>query len=231
MGGRGDARLRVLAVSDGLGDLERLARRLPALLAAGLRSVLLREPWWSADEFETACRRLLPSCERVGASLLVGATAAATTGVPLRSLQGLVTHGLAHGLQLGRRSGDVSQLRECLGPAAWLGYSAHDPDELALASRLGCDFALLSPVWATASKPGQAPLGVPRAAAWTAAATLPVLWLGGVAPATCQELAEAPAAGRPVGLAAMRSCWADDGPAAVAALLRILGNGSAATGC
>jgi thiamine-phosphate diphosphorylase len=223
MSGRRDARLRLVAISDGLGDVDRLAARLEALFAAGLRCVQLREAHWSAATLAEACRRLLPSCERHAALLLVNATAAAAGGVPLPQLRDLVGSGLAHGLQIGRRTGEVADLRDRLGPTTWLGYSAHDPSELATAHSLGCDFALLSPVWSTASKPGQPPLGVRQAADWTNTAALPVLWLGGVAPATCQELATLPTAARPFGLAAIRCCWADDGPAAVAALLGLLG--------
>lgn len=222
MDGRPDARLRLMAISDGLGDAARLRLRLPALFEAGLRCVQLREPSWSAATLESACRAVLPACERAGALLLLSASAAGAGGHALPILQDLVRRGLAHGLQLGRGSGDVTTLRQQVGASVWLGYSAHDPGDLATASQLGADYALLSPVWPTASKPGQAPLGVVQAAAWTRAARLPVLWLGGVAPTTCRDLERVPADGRPFGLAAIRSCWDEHGPSNVRELLAIL---------
>lgn len=189
MVGRRDERLRLHALSEGLGDATHLAEWCEHVLAAGVRSLRLREPKWSAAEVRRACERLRPRCEAHGALLLVTGHAEC------------VTAGLADGLQVGARHPDVADLRETIGPAAWLGFSAHDPEQLAAAAAIGCDFALLAPVWATASKPGQAPLGPECAARWTRSAALPVLWLGGVdadAAATLRSLA---AEDRPFGLA------------------------------
>lgn len=65
---------------------------------------------------------------------------------------------------------------------AWVGASCHDAGGLALAARLGVDFATLSPVRATASHPQATPLGWDRFARLVADARLPVYALGGVGP-------------------------------------------------
>lgn len=63
----------------------------------------------------------------------------------------------------------------------WVGASCHTAEELIQAQRIAADFAVLSPVQATASHPDTPPLGWPRFAAWVEQASLPVYALGGVA--------------------------------------------------
>ena len=63
-----------------------------------------------------------------------------------------------------------------------VGASCHDATELAHASDLGLDFAVLGPVAPTASHPGAAGLGWERFAGLVGAARLPVYALGGVGP-------------------------------------------------
>jgi len=128
----------------------------------------------------------------------------------------------AHGAQIGHRSLPPELARDVLGPHATLGYSAHDEQELAQAAA-HCSFALLSPVWPTSSKPGAAFLGVERAARLTVAARLPVLWLGGVDEQTIASLRDAPAEGRPAGVAVRSAIMrADDPQRAARALLAAL---------
>ena len=80
------------------------------------------------------------------------------------------------------RSTQVRELRQRPLPrGTWVGASCHDAGELELAARLGADFATLSPVLATPSHPGAAPLGWERFAQLVADARLPVYALGGVA--------------------------------------------------
>lgn len=66
---------------------------------------------------------------------------------------------------------------------ALVGRSCHDAPELRAAGDAGCDYITLSPVFATASKPGYGPaLGAHGLAALTAIAASPVYALGGVHP-------------------------------------------------
>lgn len=73
-----------------------------------------------------------------------------------------------------------------------VGRSCHDEAELSSAAAEGCDYATLSPIFATDSKPGYGPaLGVDL----LAEAPLPVLALGGVTPANAGPCLRAGAQG------------------------------------
>lgn len=201
--------LELVVITDGCGDLPRLQAIVAAACAGGVRCVQLREPQWSARTLLDAAERLRPLLEARGGILLVN------------DRVDVAAAGAAHGAHVGHRSLPPALARRALGPAAALGFSAHDERELELAAGAGCDFALLSPVWPTTSKPGAAPLGLSRAAAWTAAARLPVVWLGGVEAGLVAGLADVPADGRPAGLAVRSAVMAAADPEfAAAALLR-----------
>jgi thiamine-phosphate pyrophosphorylase len=196
------ARLRLVLLTDGRGDPARVERIVHQALEGGVRCVQLREPEWSARVLLQVAQRLLVRCEAVGATLLVN------------DRVDVAAAGGAHGAQVGHRSLPAELARRVLGPAAVLGLSAHDTAELDLAVAAGCDFALLSPVWPTASKPGAPHLGSVRAAQLTAQARLPVVWLGGIDVAQVQQLADVPQAGRPVGIAVRSAIMLAAWPAA-----------------
>ena len=202
-----DPRLRLILVTDGRGDLGRIDEVVAGAMEGGCRCVQLREPGWSARRFEAACARLLPALERVGGALLVN------------DRVDLACADLAHGAQVGHRSLTPAAAREALGVRGLLGYSAHDARELEEAAAAGCDFAVLAPIWQTASKPGVTPLGVAAAGELTAGASLPVVWLGGVSVAHSAHLRGLPAGRCPAGLAAMGALMAAADPAEVAAAL------------
>jgi len=61
-----------------------------------------------------------------------------------------------------------------------VGVSCHDATELAHASAIGADFALLSPVLPTLTHPGAATLGWEAFSALAAASAIPVYGLGGL---------------------------------------------------
>lgn len=65
----------------------------------------------------------------------------------------------------------------------------HDLDEIRAAERDGADLLFLSPVFATRSHPGAAPLGLDRFAALVRATRLPVIALGGMNAARARETA------------------------------------------
>ncbi|MFA7541630.1 MAG: thiamine phosphate synthase [Lysobacterales bacterium] len=90
----------------------------------------------------------------------------------------------------------------------WLAASCHNAEELAMAARLGCDFATVSPVAATASHPDARPLGWPGLADLIADSRLPVYALGGLG---SDDIGSARDLGA-LGVAAIRAFW----PAAVA---------------
>jgi thiamine-phosphate pyrophosphorylase len=77
--------------------------------------------------------------------------------------------------------GDVKAARAILGPGAWVSISTHGREEVLAAADAGADAASLSPIFASASKPGYGPpLGLERLAEIAAAFRLPVIALGGI---------------------------------------------------
>jgi thiamine-phosphate diphosphorylase len=106
-----------------------------------------------------------------------------------------------------------------------LGQSCHDLSELRRAERAGADYATVSPVFASASKPGYGPLlGAGGLAELAAATALPVFALGGVeTPDRVRACIDAGAHGVAVMGLVMR---ADDPGAAVEAVLDALGEGA-----
>lgn len=164
--------------------------RLQAALARGVRLVQLRAH--SLDE--TALAALYRQAHALTAA----------SGVPLlvNSSPELAQRIGADGVHL---SG--AQLRRCqqrpLPGGCWVAASCHDADELALARRLGVDFAVLGPVAATMSHPGQVGIGWSEFASRCAATSLPIYALGGVGPGDL-EMAWAHGA---IGIAAIRALW------------------------
>ena len=66
------------------------------------------------------------------------------------------------------------------GAVQLVGTSAHSAAELAEAAALGADYATLSPIFATACKPGVAPLGTAALAAACQKSPIPIFALGGI---------------------------------------------------
>lgn len=201
-------RLRLLFVTDGRGDEARVVSTVERAVRGGCRAVQLREPAWSASQMFDCASRLLPLLRTEGGLLFVNDRC------------DLAACGACDGAQVGVRSLPPDLARIAVGERAWLGVSCHDAAELAEAAVARADFALLSPVWPTGSKPGHGGLSVARAGSLTAGAGLPVLWLGGISAARAKEVHELPLAQRPVGVAVM-SAIADaaDPEAAVRGLL------------
>jgi thiamine-phosphate pyrophosphorylase len=120
----------------------------------------------------------------------------------------------AHGLHLGFDALSPARARGLLGAGAWIGLSAHAPDEIAGATTLS--YAHLAPIFDPLSKPASRPaLGL---GALTAARTrgVPVLAQGGIDPA---NVAAAIAAGA-AGVAVTGFLSGADDPARAAAALR-----------
>jgi thiamine-phosphate pyrophosphorylase len=77
--------------------------------------------------------------------------------------------------------GDVGLARALLGPGAWVSISTHGHEEASAATAAGADGVTLSPIFASASKPGYGPaLGLERLADIAAASPIPVIALGGI---------------------------------------------------
>ncbi|KQT53651.1 thiamine monophosphate synthase [Methylobacterium sp. Leaf456] len=200
----------LLVVTDRHGAPRSLAETVRAVAAGGARFVWLRD-----RDLECVARRALALdslavLAPLGGRLVVGGDVAlaAETG--------------AHGVHLGGAAGavDIAQARAALGPNALIGVSAHKPADVAAAAGAGADYATLSPIFLTTSKPGYGPaLGL---SALDACRALPILVfaLGGVGAAQAPACLASGAAGIAVMGGLMR---ATDPEAETRALLRSLG--------
>ena len=162
---------------------------LDAALARGLRLVQLREAALPEAARESFIAAAVPRCQSRGAQVLVNgdarlARAAGADGLHLPAAQLMA---------LDRRP-----------PFPLVAASCHDRAELEQAARLGIDFAVLGPVAATASHPGQGGMGWEAFGRTIANCPLPVHAIGGLTPA---DIAVAQAAGAQ-GVAAIRAAWA-----------------------
>ena len=156
----------LLVITDRRQAREPIEMVAEAAFAGGCRWLSLREKDLDALSREALLRRLVTIGRRFGATVMVhedidAAIAAAACGVHLPS-------GVS-----------PAAARRRLGASALIGCSTHDGRELAAAE--GADYATLSPVFPSASKPGYGPtLGIARFTEATAAARFPVIALGGV---------------------------------------------------
>ena len=114
----------------------------------------------------------------------------------------------AGGVQLGRRSMRVADVRTLVGERRLVGVSAGSADEARAALGAGADFLLVGSVYATASHPGRSGLGLAPLSEM-ASFGVPAVAIGGVSP---ERVAEVRAAGAR-GVAAIRAVWDAEDPA------------------
>ncbi len=160
---------------------------LPALAAAvfegGGRWLLLRDKDLAQAERIVLARLAIDIAAPFGATVLMSG-----------DVEAAIEAGAA-GVHL-PRDGDPVAARARLGPAALIGMSAHDLGEAERAAAAGADYATLSPIFASPSKPGYGPaLGLEVLSTVAAAVGLPVLALGGVTAARARDCLAAGAAG------------------------------------
>lgn len=162
---------------------------LERALAAGVRRVQLR-----ARTIDPACWRELAReaarrCRQHEVEVLVNGDA-----------------GLAAELDVGLhlRGDQLHAFKQRPLPAGVaVAASCHGIEELRRAEKIGCDFAILGAVSATASHPGAPQLGWPGFAALREQVSLPIYAIGGMSPAD-MPIARAHGA---QGIAAIRSLW------------------------
>jgi thiamine-phosphate pyrophosphorylase len=172
---------RLLLVTDRhqAGSLEEI---VGDAVAAGVRWVWVRDRDLPAPERRALAQRLRAIARVHDARLSVGGDIALAAEIA------------ADGVHLSAGS-PIPAARARLGPDALIGVSAHGEAEVAAAAAGGADYATLSPIFPTASKPGYGPaLGV-AALASAARHGLPVLALGGIMPARTDECLRAGAVG------------------------------------
>ena len=161
-----------------------------AAFAAGARWLWLRDRDLPAHQRRVLARDLADLASRYGGVLTVGADVALAADI-------------GAGVQVAAGD-DVADARRRLGPAAWIGVSAHTHDELRRADEAGADYATLSPIFPSSSKPGYGPALGLEALREAASFELPVLALGGVSVATARSCVNAGAHGVAVMGAVMR---------------------------
>jgi 8-oxo-dGTP diphosphatase len=134
-------------------------------LDAGLKLVQLREKNLSRDELRELASRVVKLAHGSSASVLVNGDVELAKEVQADGVQ-------LTAVQLGEFT-ERPQLD-------WCGASCHNGEDLRRAEKLGCDFALLSPVLPTQSHPGAAHLGWENFEAIAAGSSIPVYALGGL---------------------------------------------------
>jgi len=182
-------------------------------LEAGCRWVSLREKDLTPEARLALLRQLLALGRPFGAAIGVhgdieGALATGAAAVHLPA------------------DADPAAARARLPTGTIVGASAHDAAALARADAAGADYATLSPIFPSTSKPGYGPaLGSEGLARLAAGVSMPVLALGGIDRTRIAASIEAGAAG----VAVMGGVMGADDPGAVmAGLIKALGAALAA---
>jgi thiamine-phosphate pyrophosphorylase len=180
----------ILVITDRHQTRRSLEDTAVALFAGGCRWLSLREKDLAPADRCALLLRLIKLGTPWGARIMVhdDASAALASG--------------AAGVHL-PAGASVAEARRMLGPSAFIGQSAHHGDDIVRAAEEGADYATLSPIFVTASKPGYGPaLGLsPFAKSWP----IPVLALGGIDETNIAALLAAGAAGAAVMGSAMRA--------------------------
>ncbi|MCC5859173.1 MAG: Nudix family hydrolase [Ectothiorhodospiraceae bacterium] len=178
-------------------DQARFLERLDARMAAGLSLIQLRGPAMSPDALRALTEAVIPLARRHGARVLLNADPG------LARELGVGVHLNRHRLR--------SLSRRPLPEEFLVAASCHDGEELALAVRLGVDFAVLGPVAPTESHPGRPGLGLAGFRDLVRDCPLPVYALGGMDESWMPRVRAA----RGQGIAAIRALWRQPDPGAV----------------
>lgn len=167
---------------------------LEVALAGGVRRVQLRAPGLDAATWTRLAAAAVACCRAAYAEVLVNGDAVLATrlqaGLHLRAAQ-LHEAGTQRAIASVRAQGGT------------VGASCHDVADLQAAQALGCDFAVLGPVQATASHPGAQGIGWTRFAALREGVSLAIYAIGGLGPG---DLEQARWHGGQ-GIAAIRALW------------------------
>ena len=161
----------------------------------GCRWVVIREKDLNSDERQKLVETILKIAEPYNAKILVNAD--------------LKVAEIAHGVHLPQGQ-SCANARATLGPDKIIGVSAHTLGEAGAAASAGADYATISPMFPTQSKPGYGPPlyldGFKRVAGKV---TIPLVALGGVTAATALSCRRAGA----FGVAAMGTIMRASDPA------------------
>ncbi len=146
----------------------RLSEVLPALVTAGAGIIQLRDRSVPRAALEREAAACAAAARKAGALFIVNddPALAATSG--------------ADGVHLGQEDGAIAWARGICGPDAIVGRTTRGGDVLAAAEAEGADYASVSPLWPTPTKPGRPAVGLGAAAAAARTAGIPWFALGGL---------------------------------------------------
>jgi 8-oxo-dGTP diphosphatase len=182
---------RYLITPEPSADRQAFLACLDAALLGGIRLVQLRAKTLSDREYVSLAQAVLMCCRRHGACLLINAAP---------SILGKVD---AEGVHLTSEQLWALSERPRTTHDKWLAASCHTAAELAHATAIGVDFAVLAPVVATTTHPDAIVLGWDGFRALVAQTPMPVYALGGMTAADLPRAIEAGAQG----IAAIRGFW------------------------
>lgn len=140
------------------------------ILASGIPLLQLRVKQAPTGEFVELAREVLRRCRLRSARLIVNDRA------DVAQLVG------ADGVHLGQDDLDPAAARRILGPESIIGYSTHNPDQLARVPRCGeVDYVAFGPVFSTTGKANPDPVvGLAGLRVAAAACSLPLVGIGGI---------------------------------------------------
>ena len=164
--------------------------QLEAAVERGITLVQFRQHELSSSAFENLACKAIEICHNGGSRLLLNGSAEQVKRLG------------ADGLQLNARDLMTATVRPLPEPYL-VAASCHNQEELDRAGELGLDFAVLSPVQATATHPDATPLGWGRFRQLVSSAVLPVYALGGVNQANIAVARE----NGGQGISAIRGLW------------------------
>lgn len=177
---------------------------LAAAFRGGARWAMLREKDLPPDALRILARRLVAAADPFGATVLINGDAELALEVGADGVH----------LPQGR---SIALARQVLGADALIGVSAHSLAEALAAEAAGADYATLSPMFPTETKPGYGPaFGLAELARLAREVKLPLVALAGIDAANAQGCIESGAAGVAVMGGVMRAA---DPAAATAALI------------
>ena len=165
-------------------------QQLENTLANGIRLLQLRQKNLSRDDFATLAAKVIPVCHAAGAKVLLNAEPRLAVEL---DADGVQLNG-PHLMALNERPLSKDYL---------VAASCHDKVEISKAGELRLDFALLSPVQATASHPDATPLGWGRFNELVEQSNIPVYALGGVGREDTQTARQQGGQG----ISAIRALW------------------------
>jgi thiamine-phosphate pyrophosphorylase len=185
--------LRLVAITDRrLAAPRSVEQVVREALAAGARTIQLRDKGASAHELAERARALLELTRPAGALLIVNdrVDVALATG--------------ADGVHLGPDDLPVSDVRRHVPQGFVIGYSSDDPETARRAETEGASYLGCGAVWGTDTKDvGGEAIGLVRLRAVVESVRIPVVAIGGVTPERARAAAATGAAGAAVVRAVM----------------------------